>query len=181
MLCLPEWFARNIAASGKRGFYLISKPWICGDRKGVDEKDIETGGFNWPINQKSMSKIKIQVEKTRTGFSAYAEKYSAYTTGKTVESLVANMVESLNVYFEEEKVRRVVKPSDLLFEVDLTSVFEVFPVINVRALSLRLGMNYTLISQYATGKKKPSRNQAERIMEGIHQVGRELMELRLVG
>lgn len=67
-----------------------------------------------------------------------------------------------------------------LFEVDLTSVFEVFPVINVKALSGRLGMNYTLISQYATGKKKPSAKQAEKIMEGIHEIGRELSELTLI-
>ena len=127
-----------------------------------------------------MAKIKVKVEKTTTGFSAYAEKYSAFTTGKTVEELVAHMVESLNLYFEEAGVKKVVTSNDLLFEVDLTSVFEVFPVINVKALSGRLGMNYTLISQYATGKKKPSAKQAEKIMEGIHEIGRELSELTLI-
>ncbi|MBY0432517.1 MAG: hypothetical protein K2U26_00235 [Cyclobacteriaceae bacterium] len=127
-----------------------------------------------------MAKIKVKVEKTTTGFSAYAEKYSAFTTGRTVAELVANMVESLNLYFEEAEIKKVVTPNDLLFEVDLTSVFEVFPVINVKALSGRLGMNYTLISQYATGKKKPSSKQAEKIMEGIHEIGRELSELTLI-
>lgn len=127
-----------------------------------------------------MAKIKVKVEKTTTGFSAYAVKYSAFTTGKTVAELVANMVESLNLYFEEAGEKKVITPNDLLFEVDLTSIFEVFPVINVRALSERLGMNYTLISQYATGKKKPSSKQAEKIMEGIHEIGRELSELNLI-
>lgn len=127
-----------------------------------------------------MAKIKVKVEKTTTGFSAYAEKYSAFTTGKTVTELVTNMVESLNLYFEEAGAKKVVTPNDLLFEVDLTSVFEVFPVINVKALSGRLGMNYTLISQYASGKKKPSAKQAEKILEGIHEIGRELSELTLI-
>lgn len=127
-----------------------------------------------------MAKIKVKVEKTTTGFSAYADKYSAFTTGRTVAELVANMIESLNLYFEEAEIKKVVTPNDLLFEVDLTSVFEVFPVINVKALSSRLGMNYTLISQYATGKKKPSSKQAEKIMEGIHEIGRELSELTLI-
>lgn len=127
-----------------------------------------------------MAKTKVKVEKTTTGFSAYAERYSAFTTGRTVAELVANMVESLNLYFEEAEIKKVVTPNDLLFEVDLTSVFEVFPVINVKALSGRLGMNYTLISQYATGKKKPSSKQAEKIMEGIHEIGRELSELTLI-
>ena len=129
---------------------------------------------------KAGNRIKILIEKTRTGFSAYAEKYSAYTTGKTVESLTENMVESLNLFFEESGSRKRVTADDLQFEMELTSIFEVFPVINVKALSVRLGMNYTLISQYATGKKKPSARQAEKIMNGIHQVGRELTELRLI-
>lgn len=127
-----------------------------------------------------MTKIKVKVEKTTTGFSAYAERYSAFTTGRTVAELVANMVESLNLYFEEAGAKKLVTPNDLLFEVDLTSIFEVFPVINVKALSGRLGMNYTLISQYATGKKKPSAKQTEKIMEGIHEIGRELSELTLI-
>jgi hypothetical protein len=127
-----------------------------------------------------MAKVKVKVEKTRTGFSAYADKYSAFTTGRTVAELISNMVESLNLYFQAAKIKRVVTSNDLLFEVDLTSVFEVFPVINVKALSGRLGMNYTLISQYATGKKKPSPRQAERIMQGIHEIGRELSELTLI-
>jgi predicted RNase H-like HicB family nuclease len=127
-----------------------------------------------------MTKIKVKVEKTTTGFSAYAEKYAAFTTGKTVAELIANMVESLNLYFEEAKNKKVVTPNDLLFEVDLTSVFEVFPVINMKALSRRLGMNYTLISQYASGKKKPSTKQTEKIVEGINEIGRELSELSLI-
>ena len=127
-----------------------------------------------------MAKIKVKVEKTTTGFSAYAERYSAFTTGRTVAELVTNMVESLNLYFEEAGAKKVVTPNDLLFEVDLTSVFEVFPVINVKALSGRLGMNYTLISQYASGKKKPSAKQAEKILKGIHEIGRELSELTLI-
>ena len=127
-----------------------------------------------------MAKIKVRFEKTMTGFSAYAEKYSAFTTGKTVAELMTNMVESLNLYFEEAGIKKVITPNDLLFEVDLTSVFEVFSVINVRALSGHLGMNYTLIAQYATGKKKPSPKQTEKIMQGIHEIGRQLSELNLI-
>ena len=81
-----------------------------------------------------MAKIKVNVEKTATGFSAYAEKYSAFTTGKTVAELVTNMVESVNLYFEEAKIQKAITPNDLLFEMDLTSVFDVFPVITFRKI-----------------------------------------------
>lgn len=124
-----------------------------------------------------MAKIKVKVEKTKTGFSAYAEKYAAFTTGRTVEELQTNMVESLNLLFEEE---RVVKKSDLAFQLEITSVFEAYPVINMKALSHRAGMNYTLLVQYATGKKKPSPKQSTIILDSIHEIGRELSELNLV-
>ena len=124
-----------------------------------------------------MAKIKVNVEKTATGFSAYAEKYAAFTTGRTVEELTSNMVESLNLLFEGE---REVTKSDLSFRMDLRSIFEVYPVINMKALSERVGMNYSLLAQYATGKKKPSPKQSAIIIDGIHEIGRELSELNLI-
>jgi hypothetical protein len=127
-----------------------------------------------------MAKVKMKVEKTKTGFSAYAEKYQVFTTAKTVPELVANTVEAVNLYLQEAGGKKEITSGDLLFEMEMTSVFEVFQVINVKALAGRLGMNYTLLSQYATGKKKPSSKQTEKIMEGIHQIGRELSELRLI-
>jgi hypothetical protein len=127
-----------------------------------------------------MAKIEIKVEKTGTGFSAYAEKYAAFTTGGSVGELYANMVDSLNLLFEAEGRSRKVSARDLTFEMELTSIFEVYSVINMRALSKRIGMNYTLLSQYAKGKKRPSAKQSEKIIESIHEIGRELAELNLV-
>ena len=126
-----------------------------------------------------MKKIIVKVEKTTTGFSAYAEKYPAFTTGRSCAELISNMVDSINTYFDAENVKRKVTPRDLTFEVQISSVFEVFPI-NVKALSKRIGMNYTLLSQYANGKKSPSQKQTEKIVTGIHEIGRELTEINLV-
>ncbi|HEY9047928.1 MAG TPA: hypothetical protein VIN08_18600 [Ohtaekwangia sp.] len=127
-----------------------------------------------------MKKIVVKVERTETGFSAYAEKYAAFTTGKNSSELIANMAESLNLYFEEEGKGKVITPNDIAFEMEVTTIFEIFPVINVRALAGRIGMNHTLLSQYATGKKKASPKQTEKILDGIHEIGRELSELNLI-
>ncbi len=126
-----------------------------------------------------MKKIIVKVEKTTTGFSAYAEKYPAFTTGRNSAELIGNMVDSINTYFEAENVKRKITPRDLSFEVQISSVFEVFPI-NVKALSKRIGMNYSLLSQYANGKKSPSQKQTEKIVTGIHEIGRELTEINLV-
>jgi hypothetical protein len=124
-------------------------------------------------------KLVVKVEKTNTGFSAYADKYPAFTTAKSAAELISNMVDSLNLYFEAEGVKRKVTSRDLSFHVELSSVFEVFPI-NVKILAQRIGMNYSLLSQYVNGKKAPSAKQTERIIGGIHEIGRELTEISLV-
>jgi len=41
-------------------------------------------------------------------------------------------------------------------------------------------MNASLLSQYVSGKKKPSETQTAKILFGIHQIGQELSELNLI-
>ncbi len=47
-------------------------------------------------------KIEMVVEKTKTGYSAYAEKYPVYTVGSSLEELKTNILEALNLYFEKQ-------------------------------------------------------------------------------
>lgn len=65
---------------------------------------------------KKRAKIKVKVEKTVAGYSVHAENYAAFTTGDTMTQLIANMAESLNLYFEVEGKGRVVTTNDLSFE-----------------------------------------------------------------
>ncbi len=46
-------------------------------------------------------KINITVEKTDTGYSAYTEDISVFTTGKDIPELHANLLEALNLGYEE--------------------------------------------------------------------------------
>jgi predicted RNase H-like HicB family nuclease len=123
-------------------------------------------------------KIKVIVEKTDTGFSAYAQDYPVFTTGNHFSNLLENMVEAFNLYLEDDGHR--IEPRNLNFEIDLKQFFQHYRVINARFLAERIGMNPTLLSQYVQGRKKPSLQQTEKILKGIHQIGRELTELSLV-
>jgi len=116
--------------------------------------------------------IEMIVEKTRTGYSAYASKYSVFTTGKSLVELKTNILEALNLYFEDQ--HKHVKESDLIITLDLAQFFEFYKVINAKALSERIGMNQSLLAQYIKGIKKPSTAQIERILKGVRKVGREL-------
>ncbi len=112
------------------------------------------------------------VEKTKTGYSAYAEKYPVFTVGKTLEELKSNILEAINLHLE--KSGKSVTEDDLKIVLDLPQFFEFYKVINAKALSERIGMNQSLLAQYIKGVKKPSPTQTNRILRGVQQVGREL-------
>lgn len=121
--------------------------------------------------------IKIIVEKTETGFSAYSEVYPIFTTGRTVPEIINNALEATQLYFEDQFE---VLHENLKFEIDFAQFFKYFKVLNSKFLAEKIGMNPTLLSQYVQGHKKPSENQTEKILTGIHQIGQELSEMNLI-
>jgi predicted RNase H-like HicB family nuclease len=123
-------------------------------------------------------KIEMTVEKTRTGYSAYAEKFPVYTAGKSLEELKSNILEALNLYLVRKG--KTVAEEDLRITLDLQQFFEFYKVINAKALSERIGMNQSLLAQYIKGIKKPSPKQATRILKGVQQVGKELASIRFI-
>lgn len=123
-------------------------------------------------------KIKMMVEKTDTGFSAFAEDNPIYTTGRTIPELIDNALEAANLFFEEDNIR--VTPENLKFEIDFKQFFQYYKVINAKFLANKIGMNPTLLSQYVQGRKKPSDAQTEKILLGIHKIGQELSEINLI-
>jgi hypothetical protein len=52
--------------------------------------------------------LEMIVERTRTGYSAYAKNYPVFTVGVSMKELKKNMHEALNLYFagKRRKVRR---------------------------------------------------------------------------
>lgn len=123
-------------------------------------------------------KITIIVERTKTGYSAYAEKYPVYTVGKSLEELKSNILEAVNLLLE--KSGKSVTDNDLKIVLDLPQFFAFYKVINAKALSERIGMNQSLLAQYIKGVKKPSPIQTNRILKGVQQVGRELANVQFL-
>ena len=123
-------------------------------------------------------KFKFIIERTRTGYSAYEQKHPIFTTGETILELQMNALEAANLYLEDQG--KLVTRSKLDFEIDFKQFFEFYKVINAKHLAQRIGMNESLLSQYVTGKKKPSKKQVERLIDGLHEIGKELLEINLV-
>ena len=122
-------------------------------------------------------KVVVIVEKTNTGFSAFAANLDAYTTGKNVSQLQENILEALSLYYEDKGF--TVEKNNIVLQFDLQQFFQYYKVLNSKHLAQKIGMNPTLLSQYVQGRKKPSLQQSERIIQGIRQIGKELSELTL--
>lgn len=125
-------------------------------------------------------KIKITVTKEDTGYSANTVVNDNFiaTEAETFEELKANVLEAVNLAFEENDF--VYTIDEIKFEYDLESFFDFYKVINAKALSERIGMNQSLLAQYIKGIKKPSIAQTKRILQGVQQIGRELSEVRFL-
>lgn len=121
-------------------------------------------------------KVEMIVEKTKTGYSAYAVKYNVFTTGRTLEQLKRNMLESLNLFFEESS-KPAIDIVELKITLDLPQFFAFYKVLNAKVLSERIGMNQSLLAQYIKGNKIPSIQQTKRILDGVREVGKELAEI----
>lgn len=123
-------------------------------------------------------KIKMIVEKTDTGFSAFSDEYPIYTTGRTITELMNNSIEAAKLNFAEDNIS--ITQENLKFEIDFKQFFQYYKVLNAKFLADKIGMNPTLLSQYVQGHKKPSKKQTEKILYGIHQIGQELSEINLI-
>jgi DNA transposition AAA+ family ATPase len=88
------------------------------------------------------------------------------------------ILDAVNLSFDDKNI--VYTGEEIGYSYDLESFFEFYKVINVKALSKRIGMNQSLLSQYINGLKKPSATQTKRIMKGVQQIGKELAEVSLL-
>jgi hypothetical protein len=129
--------------------------------------------------KKLKSKFDVNVEITETGYSAYLEyklSESLYSTGSNITELNRNLVEAFNLLLEDKDM--FVETDNLCLSIDLQQFFEYYKVINSRYVANRIGMNPSLLSQYTTGKKKPSKKQKMKIMDGLNTIGAELIGLK---
>lgn len=127
---------------------------------------------------KKKKKIYITVEKTDTGYSAFTEDEQVYTTSRNIRELYENLIEALELASDDPEA--VITKDQLQLNLDLQQFFKYYKVINANFLAARIGMNPTLLSQYVSGKKRPSARQTEKIIQGIQMIGRELSDLEFV-
>jgi predicted RNase H-like HicB family nuclease len=129
-----------------------------------------------------MGKLVVIVEKTGTGYSAYVPDVPGIATAAdSFDELRENVKELVDVYIET--AREYGDPISELFKGDYTCEFKfdiqafmqwMSKVMSQRGLAEIAEMNESLISQYASGIKKPGNKQLHRIESAIHRFADDL-------
>jgi len=65
------------------------------------------------------------------------------------------------------------------YKYDIASILAHFGVFDTSALAKRLGINASLLRQYKGGLAKAGVKQREKIEKGLHDLGRELLLVKL--
>lgn len=123
-----------------------------------------------------MKTVNFLVEKVNGGYTGYAQDFSILTDGKTVRQVCDNAKEAL-----AEQCETTGEPPqdfDVQFTYDTASAFDALKI-NVAAFGRRYGLNSSLISQYASGAKKPSGKQKRRVEAALHQYAQDILRVRI--
>ncbi len=125
--------------------------------------------------------IRIILEKTNTGYSAYASDESGiYTTGESFEDIKENLkevVEMLADYKEENKKHdeaQQLRKAKLEFFLDVEQFFEHFSMINKSAFAQYIGMNESQLRKLSKGIVPVSDQKALQIQTGLHNLAKDL-------
>lgn len=105
-------------------------------------------------------------------------------TAKSYEELLREVPETLRFHIEGMLADGDVVPQwlvdgDYEFDyhlMDVTTMLRAYePFVSLAAISRASGINQHQLSHYANGLKQPRPRQRQRIVEGIHKIGRELL------
>ena len=132
-----------------------------------------------------MKVVKIVIEKSADHYSAYAENVKGvYAGGDTVEEVkqkILDAIELLKRYNKEDDIPEIIRGDyELVYKFDVESFLTYYKgIINPVTLHRLTGINPKQLQHYASGRSKPRKAQREKIEQGLHQLGKELMAIEL--
>ena len=136
-----------------------------------------------------MEKIRVDVAWCDKNFGASLGENvpgAVVVTAKTFDELQKEIKETLEFHLEGmakdgDEVPQWLVDGDYEFEynfMDVAALLRAYePFVSLAAISRSSGINQHLLSHYANGIKKPRPQQRERIVKGIHNIGKELLAI----
>jgi len=135
-----------------------------------------------------MNKVLVILEKVSDeGYSAYLPDLpGCISTGYSLTHIKESIQDAVNFHIEGMKEEHLEIPEiftrefEFTYKMDIASLFDWFSgVLTKSGISRLTGMNQSLISQYASGIKRPSSKQTRKIENALHRLGQELLEIEL--
>ncbi|MRI64182.1 type II toxin-antitoxin system HicB family antitoxin [Ornithobacterium rhinotracheale] len=130
-----------------------------------------------------MMNIKIILEKTNTGYSAYSKDLpGAISAGESIEEVKENFeeVRSLLVddFLEQGKVQQAkeLKNAKFMFYLDLKTFFEYYSLFNKSELAKYLGLNPSHLRRLSSQNIELSEQKSLQIQRGLHQLADDLKQ-----
>ena len=129
-----------------------------------------------------MKTINVTIERNEDSFFAYVNKIDGCVAGGTnYNEVKENIQEMIDIFLEEDPELKA-KYKDgykLKFEVNLKSVFNLLPEVNISQLAKLGKINPGLLRQYVSGSKKASEAQTQRVMQAIDKLANKLESISL--
>jgi hypothetical protein len=128
----------------------------------------------------STKQIKIIIEASKDHFGAYSDndKYQITGAGDTVQEAKQSALHCIEIQKELGNIPK--ENYNVIFKFDTQSILAYYKGIFTNAALQRItGINQQQISHYATGLKKPRPAQIKKIETALHNLGSELLSLKL--
>jgi len=128
-------------------------------------------------------KTEAIIEASSTGFGVYCPDLPGITGyGKTVkeakDDLVSALGETIKAYGKQVP-KELQGAIAFTYKYDIASIFDYFGMLDATNLAKKIGINPSLLRQYKSGITTASDKQKQKIETGLHQLGRELLSIRL--
>lgn len=131
-----------------------------------------------------MKNIKVIIGYTGTNFCACSEQIlGCVATGSTIEEIKKEYTELLDFHIEGMEADKETLPVErgkykLVFELDTQALLKQYQnIISFSALSKVTGINQRQLSHYANGIRTPRANQRQKIVKGLHEIGKEFISV----
>ena len=131
-----------------------------------------------------MKKVRVYIEKSEYGFSAYMEEagldYGLIGEGKTVDETIDDFNKSyadMRSYYERHG--KNFEEIEYEFFYDIASFLDEYcKAFSLAGLERITGVSQTQLGHYLHGRSKPSRKTIERIQKGVQAFAHDLTAVR---
>lgn len=132
------------------------------------------------------AEVNVIIEKSDDGFWVTVEDLpGCYSFGKFINNALTNTREAIADHIsgmveKDEEVPGIFSGNyEFRIKYDLQSLFASYRIINKTAFADYVGINASLIRQYAKGLAFAGEKQREKIENALHRIGNELLQVNL--